>query len=167
MVVGSGETELMPKKSATRASAQRSKTKSQKSFELVLPASAEPAMSEEDTVQDVAQVEAMPVSTTDTVSTARATPGSSAKVSTVEKPAVAAKKRNIVATQATSSDGPEDDSAVTIVDLPKGSAAARLAARRNGTQRQIRTAALITPEHYGYDNSNLRDIIHERSVVVE
>lgn len=145
----------MPKKSAARASAQRSKTKSQKSFELVLPASAEPATSEEDAVQDVAQIEATPVSIVDVANTTKATAGGSAKATTVEKPAVATKKSSAVVTQAKPSEELEDDTAVTVVGLPKGSASARLAARRNGTQRQIRTAALITPEHYGYVRRDL------------
>ncbi len=155
MVVGRGETGFMPKKSAARSSAQRSKAKSQKSFELVLPASAEPTASEEDAVQDVAQVEATPVSIVDVANTTKATARSNAKVTTVEKPAVAMKKSSAVVTQAKPSEELEDDVAVTVVDSPKGSASARLAARRNGTQRQIRTAALITPEHYGYVRRDL------------
>lgn len=148
----------MPKRSGARGSAQRSKMKSQKSFELVLPASAEPTESEEDILQDVediAQVEATPMSAVNTTSSTKATTGNRAKATTVGRYAVATQKSSATVTQEKSLEEPENDTAVTVVDLPKGSAAARLAARRNGAQRHVRTAALITPEHYSYVRRDL------------
>lgn len=147
----------MPKKSAARASAQRNKTKSQKSFELVLPASAEPTKSKEEAVQDAAQIETLSVNATPTASVtpAPATPKSKTKATTVEKPTAVTQKSSTVATAAKPTEEAEDDTTITVVDLPKGSAAARLAARRNTAQRQGRTAALITPEHYSYVRRDL------------
>ena len=122
----------MPKKSTTaRSGAQRNKPKTQKSFELVRSASEEQALEENESAeQEVANV-----------ATATATTPAPRKEETVApKVAVPAAKE-------------EKESATPA----KGSAAARLAARRQATQKaQQRSAvSLISPEHFAYVRRDL------------
>jgi hypothetical protein len=114
----------MPKKSASvRSAAQRSKTKAQKSFELVRPALEVATEPELEAKQDVEK--------------------SSVKVATAnrtETPVVEEK--------------PEQEAPVSTT--LKGSASARLAARRQASQRSQRNvAALVTAEHFAYVRKDL------------
>jgi hypothetical protein len=119
----------MPKRSASgRSGVQRNKPKVQKSFELVRP---ETHTSEASDTADV--IAAAPVSTI---------------VSTPEKP--------ITSKQQSAPLEPEkrEDSKTT---WPKGSAAARMAARRHATHKaqQRNAASLITAEHFAYVRRDL------------
>ena len=119
----------MPKKSASvRGGAQRNKPKVQKSFELIRP---ETHTSEASDTTDV--VATAPMSTI---------------VSTPEKPSTPQKQSIPL--------GPEkqEDSEAT---LPKGSAAARMAARRRAAHKaqQCNAASLITAEHFAYVRRDL------------
>lgn len=159
----------MPKKSAARAGAQRAKTRSQKSFELVLPASAAPAAPTEsdETSQDVQEtqdVQDIPVQKTASAKLSKASSvadRSKAKAATVEKPTsvetTKSEQRTIAAASADETEEEGNGTAVATVAPPKGgSAAARLAARRNAAQRNAqRSNALITPEHYQYVRHDL------------
>ena len=159
----------MPKKSAARAGAQRAKTRSQKGFELVLPASAAPAAPAEsdETSQDVQEtqnVQDIPVQKTASAKVSKASSvadRSKAKAATVEKPTsietTKSEQRTIAAASAAEAEEEGNETAVATVAPPKGgSAAARLAARRNAVQRNAqRSNALITPEHYQYVRHDL------------
>jgi len=159
----------MPKKSAARAGAQRAKTRSQKGFELVLPASAAPAAPTEsdETSQDVQEtqdVQDIPVQKTASAKLSKASSvadRSKAKAATVEKPTsvetTKSEQRTITAASADETEEEGNGAAVATVAPPKGgSAAARLAARRNAAQRNAqRSNALITPEHYQYVRHDL------------
>jgi hypothetical protein len=159
----------MPKKSAARAGAQRAKTRSQKGFELVLPASAAPAAPAEsdETSQDVQEtqnVQDIPVQKTASAKVSKASSvadRSKAKAATVEKPTsietTKSEQRTIAAASADEAEEEGNETAVATVAPPKGgSAAARLAARRNAAQRNAQRAnALITPEHYQYVRHDL------------
>lgn len=119
----------MPKKSATaRNAAQRYKTKSQKSFELVRPEGAE-----RENPDYPEQPAASPVS-----STAIATP----------------ERSTLLKTEAESAETTSEAEEVA----PKGSAAARMAARRRTMQKaaqQRSSAALITADHFSYVRRDL------------
>ena len=142
----------MPKKSATaRTGAQRNKPKVQKSFELVRPASdgravPEAADSDElvitDIVSTVAEEETKPQALKQPATKSRAvTSDASSSVSTT-KVAEAVSPTPEVNTP------------------PKGSAAARLIARRQANQKaqQRASASLITAEHFVYVRKDLRFI---------
>ena len=119
----------MPKKSASiRSGAQRNKPKVQKNFELVR---SETDVTEEPHTADVAA--AAPVSTI---------------VFTPEKP-VTSKEQS-----APLEPEKQEDSEVA---LPRGSAAARMAARRRATHKvqQRSAASLITAEHFAYVRRDL------------
>jgi len=119
----------MPKKSANvRGGAQRNKPKVQKSFELVCP---ERDVSEKPDTTDLAAV--VPASTT---------------VSTREKD-ITPKK------QATPPESEKQDEGENVI--PKGSAAARMAARRRAAQKaqQRNASSLITAEHFAYVRRDL------------
>jgi hypothetical protein len=139
----------MPKKSATaRTGAQRNKPKVQKSFELVRPTTdnqvkSETADSDElVTIADVSTIEeeeTKPKAVKQPVAKSRAvTNGTSSAVSTEE----------------IASPTPE------VSTPPKGSAAARLVARRQANQKaqQRAAASLITAEHFVYVRKDLRFI---------
>jgi hypothetical protein len=125
----------MPKKSASvRSGAQRTKPKVQKSFELVRP---ETDVSEAPDIPDIVNVVAIaPVSTI---------------VSTPEKP-IASKKQSVPLEPEK-----QEDSETA---LPKGSAAARMAARRRAAHKaqQRSAASLITAEHFAYVRRDLLTI---------
>lgn len=133
----------MPKKSASaRGGASRNKPKLQKNVQLVRPAPAE------NDIQDASSEEETPVSATP--STAKAT-----TTATVSKPEIAKATKSEVAT----TDRQKEKPAAENAGAGKGSAAARLAARRETALRQQvqRNASLITSEHYAYVR---RDLIY-------
>lgn len=142
----------MPKKSAAvRTGAQRNKPKVQKSFELVRPASndrVEPETVASDALVTVADVSAIeeegtkPQALKQPVAKSRAvTSSASSAVSTTKVPEAV-------------SPTPE------VSTPPKGSAAARLVARRQANQKaqQRAAASLITAEHFVYVRKDLRFI---------
>ncbi|HVB60539.1 MAG TPA: hypothetical protein VNE61_05020 [Ktedonobacteraceae bacterium] len=164
----------MPKKNAAQ---QRNRPRVQKHFEVVRPSAAEAppeesnspeAISASDAAVDsqetasIVEQEQQPISNgvAGSASTrssaasrrARARAGRAATVdSTVaSKEAVKEEIAEAVIVEAKESSNGSDA-------LPKGSAAARLAARRQATQRaqQKSGAALITPEHYAYVRRDL------------
>jgi len=119
----------MPKKSASvRSGTQRNKPKAQKSFELVR---SETDVSEMPDSANVATV--APALTT---------------VSTPEKPTIPKKQPAPLESEK------QDDSEAT---MPKGSAAARMAARRRAAQKaqQRNSISLITAEHFAYVRRDL------------
>jgi hypothetical protein len=129
----------MPKKSTTaRGGTQRNRPRTQKGFEVVRQTS-----SEELVIEDIPKEAALAShSTTPTPAT---------------EPARAAKKAATrVATVATPEVQEEQESPVTTIPAPKGSAAARLAARRQGQRSQLKSSVtLITAEHYSYVKRDL------------
>ncbi len=149
----------MPKKSASaRNAAQRNKPKAQKSFELVRQTVQEKDALEEKEV--ASQVEAedsnelpgageSPVAALDSPSAST----NAKKVSAKNSVATTSRKNATPQPQFTSPDaGLVETSSATVTTAPKGSAAARLAARRQTAQKpQSRMATpLVTAEHYAY-----------------
>jgi hypothetical protein len=130
----------MPKKSASvRSAAQRTKTKAQKSFELVRPAS-EATTEQEIEAEQGAEKSSVKVATAPTTGKAEK---SSVKVATAPTT-----EKKVVEEQ-------QEEEAPVSTTL-KGSASARLAARRQATQRAQRSAAsLITAEHFSYVRRDL------------
>ena len=132
----------MPKKStAGRSSAQRNRPRTQKSFELVRPTRSEEQELEADSSTERAPVAVStplvaPVTTATPVATARSSDAQ--KVPEVEQ----------------SMGGPAGATSGT---APQGSAATRLAARRQAAQKtpQRSSATLITAEHYAYVRKDL------------
>jgi len=119
----------MPKKlTTTRSAAQRNKPKVQKSFELVRETSEEQDIEAETSAEEIPAAE---------VEGAR-----KARVSESASPA------------ATKTETPAEKETST---LPKGSAAARMAARRQASQKvqQRNASALVTPEHFAYVRKDL------------
>lgn len=120
----------MPKKSVTpRGGAQRNKPKVQKSFELVRPFSDEQEVEDQSIAEPVASV------STATVAAPEAS----------QAPAEKEEKELVATTNASTS------------TAPKGSASARIAARRQAAQKtpQRNPAALVTAEHYAYVRKDL------------
>ncbi len=137
----------MPKKAATaRNGVQRTKAKAQKSFEVVRQNTESQELNEDE------QVEIAPIET----------PTPSAEV--VSRPTKSARReatRAAVATQEVETETETEVASPEVVIEPtpitpaKGSASARLAARR-GQKLQPRTAApLVTSEHYAYVTRDL------------
>ena len=134
----------MPKKTtASRSGAQRNRPRAQKSIEVVhQPASVttteQEPVTDEQTEKTLESYAATPAPAT---TTAKATTRTAAKTKTAtpevrEEPPV------------------EQESPISVA--PKGSAAARLAARRQGQRSQLKSAAtLITAEHYTYVKRDL------------
>ena len=132
----------MPKKTATaRGGAQRNKPKAQKSFELVRPVSTVSPDADEQTQDASTNAEPAPTS-----------------VSTVEAP-LETKQKEARRTESKSSEKsemtPTTNGAASTA--PKGSAAARLATRRQAAHKSQQRAAatLITAEHYAYVRRDL------------
>jgi hypothetical protein len=124
----------MPKKTATaRSAAQRNKPRVQKSIELVRQPKETPA-------ERSAEPAAVSVSTT----------AAAAPVSTVETPTT----KGTSASKETPPSKAESPVGVTN-SAPKGSASERLAARRQGTQKQRTAVNLISAEHYSYVRKDL------------
>lgn len=141
----------MPKKTASaRSGASRNRPKPQKNIQLVRPDSASTATKND--IQDESGEEettlAAPTSKATTASTATA---SKAEVATTKK----SEKKSVVESETAS--GEKD--VVDTSTASKGSAAARLAARRQSALKQQvqRNASLITSEHYAYVK---RDLIY-------
>jgi len=134
----------MPKKTvAARGGAQRNKprVRVQKSIELVRQASDERGQEQEQEQETVSNAEPTAVS-----------------ISTVAAPEVKesrSKNKSSVTREIRQSESTNSDTAVAAA--PKGSAAARLAARRQASQKaqQRNAAALITAEHYTYVRRDL------------
>jgi hypothetical protein len=142
----------MPKKSsATRGNVQRHRTKTQKSFELVHPATEEQKSSADTSDEPVAVPEAASVS-----ATSRSTRN---RTSTTTRPTEPAPP--VV-------ESAQEQESTSVRTPPKGSAAARLAARRHATQRaQLRSAAsLISAEHFAYVRRDLITIAILASVML-
>lgn len=133
----------MPKRSsATRGSTQRQK---QKSFELVLPETTPDS-------DDVTSVTA-PESASETTPQKSDAPGATA-AATKTRPA--AKKASVAATA--EARPATENAATSPATATKTSASARLAARRQATQRaqQQRSAStMITAEHFAYAKRDL------------
>jgi hypothetical protein len=149
----------MPKKSANaRTGTQRNKPKAQKSFELVRP---ETGISEKLDTTDEAAV--MPTSTAVSTSEKHITPKK--QVSSLEPEKRITQKKQAMSLmleepektkkQVTSIESEEQESSET--PMPKGSAAARMAARRRAAQKaqQRNAASLITAEHFAYVRKDL------------
>jgi hypothetical protein len=138
----------MPKKTATtRGGAQRNKprVKVQKSFELVRQVSDEPEQEQEQEQEQEPEA----------VSSAEPT---AVSVSTLVAPEIKenkSKSKRVASSEVKQSESTSIDTGT--VTAPKGSAAARLAARRHGVQRaqQRAAATLITAEHYAYVRRDL------------
>ncbi len=135
----------MPKKAATaRNGVQRTKAKAQKSFEVVRQNTESQELNEDEQVE-IAPIEA---------------PTPSAEV--ISRPAKSARReatRAAIATQEVETETETETPEVVIEPAPiapaKGSASARLAARR-GQKLQPRIAApLVTSEHYAYVTRDL------------
>lgn len=131
----------MPKKSASARGGAQRKPKAQKSFEVVRQSLPEQELASENEASEQPEVlEEMTFVPTSSVSEVesprRATSARASKVSTPVEEVVP--ERNVTS-------------------KPAGSAAARLASRRQSSQRgQGRSAAaLITPEHYAYVRKDL------------
>jgi len=132
----------MPKKTVTtRGGTQRNKprVKVQKSFELVRQVSDEQEQEQEP----------------EAVSSAEPT---AVSVSTMVAPEIKenkSKSKRVASSEVKQSESTSSDTGT--VTAPKGSAAARLAARRHGVQKaqQRAAATLITAEHYAYVRRDL------------
>jgi hypothetical protein len=127
----------MPKKTpAARGGAQRNRPKVQKNIELVRQVSSPEQESETSTSADLASPSV----------TAVAAPPETRQSETKKS-----ETRQSETKQAESNVTPTATS-----NAPKGSAAARLASRRQGTQKAQRAAAtLVTAEHYAYVRRDL------------
>jgi cobalamin biosynthesis Mg chelatase CobN len=169
--LSSREFVAMPKRSSSgRSGSQRQKTRAQKGIELVRPISEE---DKAETVEEKSQVK-------ESVATATAT--SEEEISKPESPqpdreaATRAKPVEIRKSKSVSEHEPEADSRARAgssskksssststltsttpetVSSKAGSASARLAARRQATQRTPRTVSLITAEHFSYVRRDL------------
>lgn len=153
----------MPKKSAaTRGGTQRSKPKAQKSFELVRPVTEEnePEIQEaqevqESEVQNIAELAAANVSSTTIAApvagtSATATPTNRRTTTKPSAESVSSVEEAVAVVQ-------EPVSIPTPAPKGSGSASARIAARRQATQKvQQRVAVpLVTVEHYSYVRRDL------------
>lgn len=157
----------MPKKTGgSRGGASRNRPKAQKNVQLVRPNA---VVSENETQQDESSVEeettlAAPVAKAAAASTATVSKTEAAASKKTDGETVTRKKTNGETISSRKSDE-ESTVAQTVVEeitpASKGSAAARLAARRQG-QAALKPAAprnvsLITAEHYAYVK---RDLIY-------
>ncbi|TME05182.1 MAG: hypothetical protein E6I80_17735 [Chloroflexi bacterium] len=123
----------MPKKTtSTRGGAQRNRPKVQKNIELVRQVPAEQELED----------------------TSNAEPAA-ASVTAVAAPA---EDRQSTAKRSETKQSEAKDTTATTVASPKGSAAARVASRRQATQKaqQRAAATLVTAEHYAYVRQDLR-----------
>jgi len=147
----------MPKKSAAaRSGAQRNKPKVQKSIQLVRQnvEETEPVFEQDvDTTSEADESQANEEKTPTSVSTAVAldTPDEGTKKESVTRSTTARKKAPV---QLATSDAESEE--VSTVSS-KGTAASRLAARRQALQKaqQRSTANLVTAEHYAYVRKDL------------
>jgi hypothetical protein len=137
----------MPKKSATaRNTAQRSKSKAQKSFELVRPVTQEPESEPE--AMNIAELAEVSASALSTPAPALSTSPTPAAKTTKAKESVPDETRPVEE---------KGEVGANSGSQPRGSASARLAARRQAAQKnpQRSSASLITSEHYAYVRKDL------------
>ncbi len=154
----------MPKKSTTaRGGAQRNKPKVQKSFELVRNTQNQVADEQELEIESASSTEEASDATvsvsTMVVPEAESTmvaPEAEKTTSSSTKPIRTKKKSESIETKVL----PETPPVESVSTVPKGSAAAKLAARRQAAQKMQQRAAatLITAEHYAYVRKDLRFI---------
>lgn len=156
----------MPKKSAaTRSSAQRNRTKAQKSFELVRP-----ALDEQQVSSDI-QSEPEPVPAAVSVSTESRSvkTRTRTRTSTSSPEPTTPVVEKVQEQELTGTQTPVQTQVQTPAQTPpKGSAAARLAARRQASLRaqQRGSASLITAEHFTYVRHDLITIAVLASIMV-
>src|SRR5436309_1466018 len=148
----------MPKKSAARGTSQRTKARGQKSFELVRQDS------DGNTIEE--QISAEETTATQNAEKAVAVAVSpSSEPKAVQEPQ---KKEKSVSNAPRAAQAPSAPAPAAVPETPRaGSAAARLAARRQATQRvqQRNAASLITPEHFAYVRKDLITIAILASVM--
>src|SRR6266567_6878351 len=154
----------MPKKSTTaRGGAQRNKPKVQKSFELVRNAQNQVADEQELEIENASSTEeasdaAVSVSTMEApeAESMMEAPEAKKTASSSTKPVRTKKKSEGIETKVLAETPPVE----SVSTAPKGSAAAKLAARRQAAQKMQQRAAatLITAEHYAYVRKDLRFI---------
>lgn len=139
----------MPKKAATaRNSAQRTKAKTQKSFEVVRQ-NAEG----QELIEDEQPVEVTPIDAPTPLAEMR--PTKSAR-RTATRASVATQEVETETEVAASEPETETEPAPIAPTIPaKGSASARLAARRGQKLQQRTPATLVTSEHYAYVTRDL------------
>ncbi len=145
----------MPKKATSaRSGVQRTKPKTQKSFELVRPVSETQEREDEEitTTEEPTAVESVGI----VPSTAVEAPTELAALPTVPKKKV---RSSSVATEIAPVETVTPKAPATVEEVPvaaaKGSASARLAARKNTQRSQRNAASLITAEHYSYVRRDL------------
>ncbi len=149
----SGRERCMPKKATTaRNGVQRTKPKTQKSFELVRPVSEiqereaeEITTTEEHTVAESPSVASSAIETSAELATLPTVPKKKARSSSIAT--------EVTPVETVTSKAPE--AVETLATAPKGSASARLAARKNTQRSQRNAASLITAEHYSYVRRDL------------
>ncbi len=145
----------MPKKATpARSGVQRTKPKTQKSFELVRPVTQVQEHEIEET-SVIAEEPTLVESKTETSTTAKPSSEPTA-LSTLPTVPQKKAKSSSVATEVAPVETvtPKAPAEVEIPIAAKGSASARLAARKN-TQRTRSQATLITAEHYSYVRRDL------------
>ena len=143
----------MPKKATSaRSGVQRTKPKTQKSFELVRPVS----QVQEDAIEETSVTAEEPTlveSVSETSSTTKPVSELATRPPVPQKKA----KSSSVATEVAPVETVTPKAPATVetpVAAAKGNASARLAARKN-TQRSRSQATLITAEHYSYVRRDL------------
>ena len=142
----------MPKKATpARSGVQRTKPKTQKSFELVRPVTQVQEHEIEET-SVTAEEPTLAESTTETSATAKPSSEPAALPTVPQKKAKSSSVATEVAPVETVT--PKAPAEVEMPVAAKGSASARLAARKN-TQRTRSQATLITAEHYSYVRRDL------------
>lgn len=147
----------MPKKSTSaRGGAQRNKPKVQKSFELVREPQGQ-SIDEQVIEEENAGAVEEPSEAAVAVSTMEAPEPrkrvrSSTKLAAQEKKSESSAETKVL---------PETPATESVSTAPKGSAVAKLAARRQAAQKSQQRAAatLITAEHYTYVRKDLRFIL--------
>ncbi len=160
----------MPKKATpARSGVQRTKPKTQKSFELVRPTT------QVQEVEEITETLAEPTSVVETSETLLSSEPSSEMAALPTVPQKKAKTDNgTTETVATTSQRKAKGSSVatevppveavtpkapatveTLSTATKGSAAARIAARKNAQRSQRSQATLVTAEHYSYVRRDL------------
>ncbi|GAC1422585.1 MAG: hypothetical protein PVS3B3_14920 [Ktedonobacteraceae bacterium] len=140
----------MPKKAtSTRSGVQRTKPRTQKSFELVRPVS---EVQERDAEETLTTEEPTSVESTHEEAPAIDTASRLAALPTVPRKKA---RSSSVATEVAPIETVTSDAVGAPVVATKGSASARLAARKNTQRSQRSQAALITAEHYSYVRRDL------------
>ncbi len=145
----------MPKKATpARSGVQRTKPKSQKSFELVRPVTEVQEREIEETSERVEE----PVLVKSTFEGVATNEPASELAAFPTVPQRKAKSSSVVATKVAPVETitPKTPAEVEIPVVPaKGSASARLAARKNSQRSPRNPATLITAEHYSYVRRDL------------